>query len=273
MSQQTNLNVSPYFDDFDASNDYHRVLFKPGFPIQARELTGLQSILQNQVEKFGQHFFKEGAKVIPGNVSFNPGYHCVILNNTYNGVPVSAYAEQLVGTTITGQTSGVSAYVDKVLLPQESERGSLTLYINYLNSNPTSNDTDRFLDGESLSSDTTITSGLLGNTFINSGNVFGTTIDLDCNQTGTYFAVDEGVYFIRGNFVNVNKESLILSQYTANPSFRIGFFINEQVVNSDVDESLNDNSQGFNNYSSPGADRLKISVSLFKKSLDGLLDM
>ena len=39
MSQQTNLNVAPYFDDFDAANDYHRVLFKPGVPVQARELT------------------------------------------------------------------------------------------------------------------------------------------------------------------------------------------------------------------------------------------
>jgi hypothetical protein len=43
MSQQTDLNVSPYFDDFDATNDYYKVLFKPGYPIQARELTGLQS--------------------------------------------------------------------------------------------------------------------------------------------------------------------------------------------------------------------------------------
>ena len=42
MSQQTNLNVAPYFDDFDANNDYHKVLFKPGVPVQARELTTLQ---------------------------------------------------------------------------------------------------------------------------------------------------------------------------------------------------------------------------------------
>ena len=61
MPQQTNLNVSPYFDDFDPNSDYHKVLFKPGYPVQARELTTLQSILQNQVEKFGQYFFKECA--------------------------------------------------------------------------------------------------------------------------------------------------------------------------------------------------------------------
>ena len=35
---------------------------------------------------------------------------------------------------------------------------------------------------------------------------------------------------------------------------------------------MNDNSQGFNNYGAPGADRLKISTSLFKKSLDDFND-
>ena len=66
MAQTTNLNVSPYFDDYSEYQNYHKVLFKPGYPVQARELTGLQSILQNQIEKFGQHFFKEGSRVIPG---------------------------------------------------------------------------------------------------------------------------------------------------------------------------------------------------------------
>ena len=51
-------NVSPYFDDFNENKNYHKVLFKPGFPVQARELTTLQSILQNQVEKF-KHFSKK----------------------------------------------------------------------------------------------------------------------------------------------------------------------------------------------------------------------
>ena len=108
MPQQTNLNVSPYFDDFDPAKDFHKVLFKPGYPVQARELTGLQSMLQYQIEKFGQHFFKEGAKVIPGNTGYTQLYHCVQLNNNYQGIPVAAYAEQLVGAKITGQTSGAS---------------------------------------------------------------------------------------------------------------------------------------------------------------------
>ena len=150
MPQQTNLNVAPYFDDFNSSNDFYRVLFKPGYPVQARELTTLQSILQNQVEKFGQHFFKEGAKIIPGNTTYNSFYYGVQINNNYQGVPVSAYVDQLIGTKITGQTSGISAVVDKVLLSEDSENDQLTLYIGYLNSNTSNNSTLTFSDGEEL---------------------------------------------------------------------------------------------------------------------------
>ena len=71
MPQQTNLNIAPYYDDFDVNKNYHKVLFKPGYPIQARELTTLQSILQNQVEQQGNFIFKEGSIVIPGQINYN----------------------------------------------------------------------------------------------------------------------------------------------------------------------------------------------------------
>ena len=272
MPQQTNLNVSPYFDDFDANNNYYRVLFKPGYPVQARELTSLQSILQNQVEKFGQHFFKEGAKVIPGNVSYNPIYNAVILNNTFLGVPIDAYVSQLIGAKITGLTSGVTAVVDSVLLSSDSERGSTTLYVNYISSSNQNNSTSQFLDGESLFSNIDILSGLLGNSTIPAGEPFAATIASGSSALGSSFGISNGVYFVRGQFVNVQDEILILDQYNNRPNYRVGLFVNEEVVNSDIDESLNDNSQGFNNYAAPGADRLRITVSLFKKNLDDFND-
>ena len=71
MPQNTNLNVNPYFDDFDKNRNFNKVLFKPGTPVQARELTTLQSILQDQIEKFGHHMFKEGSVVIPGSVAYD----------------------------------------------------------------------------------------------------------------------------------------------------------------------------------------------------------
>ena len=272
MPQQTNLNVAPYFDDYDSSDDFYRVLFKPGFPVQARELTTLQSILQNQIEKFGQHFFKEGAKVIPGNTGYNQIYYGIQIQNNYQGVPVSAYADQLIGTKITGQRSGVSAIVDNLILPEESERGQLTVYINYLNSSTTNNSSQEFFDGEELTCNTTISSGLLGNTTIAPGAPFGVTISNSAAITGSSFQIQEGVYFVHGQFVGVQQETLILDQYGTVPSYRIGLFVNEEIINADIDESLNDNSQGYNNYAAPGADRLKISLSLFKKSVDDFDD-
>ena len=272
MPKQTNLNVSPYFDDFDANNDYYKVLFKPGYPVQARELTTLQSILQNQIEKFGQHFFKDGAKVIPGNTFYNNFYDCVELENTYLGIPVSSYAEQLVGSTITGTSSGITAIVNQVLLPQNSERGNLTLYITYLTSSLVNSFQTKFVEGEQLTANNIIISQLLGTSNIPTGEPFGVTISRNCASRGSSFSINDGIYFIRGHFVRVSKETLILDQYSFTPNYRIGFFVNEQIITSDLDEELNDNSQGFNNYSSPGADRLKITVSLFKKSLDDFDD-
>ena len=45
MALETDFNVTPYYDDYDESKDYHKVLFKPAVALQARELTQLQTIL------------------------------------------------------------------------------------------------------------------------------------------------------------------------------------------------------------------------------------
>ena len=61
MSINTDLNIAPYFDDYNITNKYYRVLFKPGFAVQARELTQLQTTLQNQIQQFGENIYKEGS--------------------------------------------------------------------------------------------------------------------------------------------------------------------------------------------------------------------
>jgi hypothetical protein len=131
MPQETNLNVSPYFDDFDKNKNFYRVLFKPGSPVQARELSTLQSILQNQIEQFGTHFFKEGSKVIPGNLSYDNNFTCVQVEDAFLGIPVSLYTSQLIGLRITGARSGVTATIKKIVSKEDSDRGNLTFYIKY----------------------------------------------------------------------------------------------------------------------------------------------
>ena len=61
---------APYYDDFDETKNYHRILFRPGFAVQARELTQLQTSLQNQIDKLGQAFYSDGDRVLGGTVSY-----------------------------------------------------------------------------------------------------------------------------------------------------------------------------------------------------------
>ena len=109
MPQNTNLNIAPYFDDFSKDNNFYRVLFRPGFPIQARELTTMQSILQNQIENMGTHLFKEGAMVIPGQIGYDLSVHNILIQQAFLGVDVETYREQLHGKIVEGLTTGIKA--------------------------------------------------------------------------------------------------------------------------------------------------------------------
>ena len=105
MSIQTNTNVSPYFDDFDSLKNFYRVMFKPGYPIQARELTQLQTILGDQIEKVSSTLFKTGDIIIPGQCSINVNASYVRAASITQGIK----AKDFVGYTLTGVTSGVKA--------------------------------------------------------------------------------------------------------------------------------------------------------------------
>ena len=265
MPQETNLNVAPYYDDFTPQSNYYKVLFKPGYPVQARELTTLQSILQNQVEDVGNHLFKEGTAIIPGGTLYTRSFNGIQIQSEYLGVPVSLYLDKIVGQTITGATSGVTAKVVTYITNEESEKGNYTLYLNYQNSSSTDAATATFLNGEVLLTESAIT---YATTFISAGGGFASTVPQNAAIVGSGFTLNEGVFFLRGYFVDVSSQILLLSQYSNNPSVRIGLNVLEEIVSSETDPSLNDNAKGFNNYTAPGADRLKITATLFAKPLD-----
>jgi len=269
MAQKTDLNINPYYDDFDKSKNFYKVLFKPGFPVQARELTTLQSILQNQVESFGSNIFKEGSMVLPGGITFDNDYCAVKLNATNLGVDVSVYIKDAIGKTITGVLSGVSATIKNFALTTDSDEvDNLTIYVKYFNAG-TDSESTTFTPGENLTASENIT---FGNTVINSGTVFSSVLEQDAIFIGAAASIDNGVYFVRGNFVNVSKETLILDYYTNVSSYRVGLKVSETVVNAKDDSSLYDNAKGFTNFAAPGADRFKIGLTLVKKSLTDFND-
>ena len=263
MAQKINLNASPYYDDFDSEKNFHKVLYKPGFPVQARELTQQQSILQNQVEKFGDHIFKDGSVVIPGAVGFNIQNYAVKLNNTNFNTDISVYIKNFIGKRIKGSESGIEAVVKSVSLPDGGQVSDITLYVNYLSAGSDSQFSS-FTDGESLSSNENIA---YGNTTITANTPFASLVSIDATATGSAAFISKGVYFIRGFFANVSDQSIILDHYTNTPSYRVGLQIEELIVNAKEDNSLFDNAKGFSNFAAPGADRLKIKLTLTKKAL------
>ena len=140
MPQKTNLNVNPYYEDFDASKNFYKILFRPGYSIQSRELTQVQSILQNQIESFGKYAFKQGELVIPGEVGLNTKLDSGKLSSV-SEVAISegddiVYKKydisQLVGQQVQGLTSGVVATILSTKLATESSAD--TLFVNYINS-------------------------------------------------------------------------------------------------------------------------------------------
>lgn len=134
MPIDTKLNQTPFFDDFDESKKYHRILFRPAVPVQARELTQLQTILQNQIERFGDHVFIEGSIIKGCTFTFDREYHFAkILDLTADGIDVNL--ENYNNTYIVDTTTGLKGVVvNTVSGLQSSETGDYnTLYFKYLN--------------------------------------------------------------------------------------------------------------------------------------------
>jgi len=265
MPQDTNFNISPYFDDFNKDGDYYKVLFKPGYPIQARELTTLQSILQNQIEQYGRHIFKEGSVIIPGQLKYESPFYCVEIESIYNGIPISLYYNQLIGKRIRGLNSGVSAEIVFAINNIESERGNYTLYLKYIQSGGEDFQNKRFQDSETLILLSPLT---YGNFTLQSGQGFCNTISTNSISEGSAVSVADGIYFVRGFFAKVKIQTILLSQYERNPSFKVGFDVIEKIITADDDENLFDNAQGFSNYAAPGADRFKLELILSKKEIN-----
>ena len=207
-----NFNIDPYFDDFDETKNYHRILFRPGFAVQSRELTQLQTSLQAQIDKLGQYAFKDGDRVLNGKLSLNVDFHYIKLQAQHSGSAISGYVSEFKGTTITGQTSGITAEVIDVVAATVGGDPD-TLYVKYTNSG-TDEETQTFTAGEVITNDgTTVRSATLGT---GTGGGIANPIG-----KGSAVSISEGVYFISGNFVHVPSETLILDKYTNTPSYII----------------------------------------------------
>jgi hypothetical protein len=284
MPQKTNLNVSPYNDDFDAIKNFYKILFRPGYSIQTRELTSLQSILQNQVESIGRNLFKQGDMIVPGEVGLNTALNYVKLSsvsevaiNVDGDIIFQKYdIKKLIGIPLTGLISGVVGVVISAEYGNEFE--SDTLFVKYVDSG-NSTDEKTFRQGETLEADIENSPTLVVGT---DGSVLPTTItriDGETKETLPSFGsqamgfassvnVEEGIYFVNGYFVRNEKSVIVIDKYYNKPTCKVGFVISEELITPEEDTTLYDNSRGTTNYSAPGAHRLQINLELVVYNYD-----
>lgn len=233
------LNQQPYFDDYnkdgEGNNSFLRILFRPGYPVQARELTQIQSIVQGQIERFGQHFFKDGSKVSGGDLVLNRVQYLKLTDlgdwtlDDFDGVELSA-------------SSGVKAKVVSLTEhPNDTPDDARTIYIQYI--------TDGTFNRASQI------------------NVVGTTQSFtvadqdDYTGTSLLASVNSGVFYVKGFFVHTPDQTILVERI-ANPSARIGLEVNDYIVTESEDPSLLDPAFGSYNFNAPGAHRLAIDLSL-----------
>src|SRR6056300_1155679 len=248
MPSPTDFNLSPYYDDFTESKKFHRILFRPAFAVQARELTQSQTILQNQIEKLGDHFFEKGAMVIPGEIGFDLNYSAVKLTSIDSSNTLTDFKD---GTVLTGSTSGITATVVNRVATDGTDPD--TLFVKYSKSGGTNKNEFSFANGETITgtnSDSTAVSAIV-----------------DTTATGSAAQVQAGTYYINGFLVSVANQTIILDKYTNTPSYRVGLLVTESFITPNNDNSLNDNAQGVSNTNAPGAHRFKIDLTLTKKTI------
>ncbi len=237
----TNLNVAPYYDDFDVTKGHQQILFKPGYAVQARELTQIQTILRDQISKFGHHIFKHGSVVIPGNITSDLALCHVKLTTS-----PTFDSEQLIDTTVsstTGLQGRIRAYTSA------AGADPFTIYVSYLNSG--TNSEQVFGPSETLTVTTAL--GLV--------YTFETAAVSPVGAAALAF-INDGVFFIHGTFAQVNKQSIVIAKYTNVPNCSVLLKITEEIVSSTDDNTLLDPATGSNNYAAPGADRIKLTLTL-----------
>jgi hypothetical protein len=255
MGIKTNLNVSPYWDDYDPTKNFHRVLFRPGLAVQTRELTQLQTILQTQIERVGDNLFTEGTIIDGCEFQYEEVPYVRVRDNDPGGntVTVSVFAN----ATIEGLTSGVRA---KVVAFEAGAEASAPEYNTLL---------VKYLDGGTSRTNKTFAANetIVWKPADGGSGQTANTLAVSAFGTGTIFSVGEGLVYGKGHVPLVAAQTLVLEKYSTTPSYKIGFDIVESFISSDDDSTLLDNAIGSYNVTAPGANRLKLTPTLVKRAL------
>jgi len=239
---------SPYFDDYDENKDYYRLLFRPEYAVQSRELTQIQTGLQRQLERFGKHIFKEGSVVYGGQtvIEVKEVYYVIVKTTNINSETIDA--EDFIGQfVIDSGGRGVRAYV----IAAENGDGftaNPTLMLKYVSAVD-----QRFVANDEIQTE--------------DGSLLATAVSSNAVGEGSTCSIGEGVFFVRGLFAHIAAQTIILEKHSTIPSYRVGLEIAETIINENNDSSLLDPALDASNYQAPGATRYQLTLTLAKRSL------
>lgn len=272
MPLKSDFNQPPYYDDYSDQKNFHRILFKPAVAVQARELLQLQTILQNQIERFGNNVLKEGTIISGGNFTEETPLPFVKIRDIAfdsNNLEVATDNNQYVGLKAVGEVTGISAFIIDTRFGLETQTPDLaTLFVRYTNSTTS--------EGSNVStfSPTEIIQLYAEN--VNTG-VYDIPIHrvtaagiIDADSIGNGYGVrcGDGIIFQKGNFIRFEDSLTIVAKYNTLPNgVLVGFETIEQIIDSNEDSSLLDPAGGFYNADAPGADRIQLTPRLVVRTL------
>lgn len=250
------FDVAPFYDDSAEpggaiDNNYMRILFRPGYAVQARELTALQSILQNQISEISGFVFAEGSPVSGGHISVDLNNFAISLNKQYSNTDINL-SDFLVGGNPTLIQSVSANGAKAIVMATDSTQANPVLIIKYLTA-------ATFADGDTIQVATGIQSQ-------------ATLVTPNATSVGSLVSINDGVFFSGGYFVHVPAQTIVLDSTTNLPTYRVGLEISEAIINEVVDSALLDPAQGSFNYQAPGATRYQYSLTLTKRALDSTDD-
>jgi hypothetical protein len=253
--------VYPYYDDFNEDKNFKRILFRPGYAVQARELTQLQTILQNQIERFGQHIFENGSPVIGGDIRWDPAQKVTTVNleSTYLNTEInpSVFKNRTVTLNSANSDNTVRFQVVQTTPANSTEPPALI---------------GNFLLGETSSLPASSTIMTRVDTYNSDIFYANLTASEPVITTASIATIRDSIFFFNGYFIKVPPQVAVVSKYIPTDAINIsiGLEFNEDIITEIGDSTLLDPAQESFNYQAPGAARYKAELVLTTRPLDSI---
>lgn len=245
-----NFNTSPYYDDYDSDDRFLKILFNPGRAVQARELTQIQSILQNQMSASANHIWKNGSPVVGGQVNVNKR----------QWIQLAATDASWLNRVVYGETSNAVAVIEQL----HDDETQPVYYYRILSGT--------FVSSENLFTYDTVCDGgfdvngdCIDNSWYDPTKIYKAGVIVGFGEA-LEARVMPGVYWLDGFFTPVLEQTIFLDPLSHIPTTKVGFDIEEVIVESTTDPRLLDPASGFYNQNAPGGDRYQKTLHLKKEA-------